>query len=113
MNETTEQLFAEVTAPYRAMIGVTTGTGFGANPGLRYRGHIFAMLVRGALVLKLPAARVSELTQAGQAVYFDAGKGRPMREWAAIERSDARAWESLIEEAFRNAGGGSRQAPAG
>jgi hypothetical protein len=113
VNETTEQLFADVSAPYRSMAGVTTGTGFGANPGLRYHGHIFAMLVRGALVVKLPAARVAELTQAGQAVHFDAGKGRPMREWAAIERSDAGVWKRLMEEAFVNAGGRSHRGSAG
>ena len=104
MNETTEQLFADVTAPYRARTGVTMGTGFGANPGLRYRGHIFAMLVRGALVLKLPAARVAALAAEGDGVPFDAGKGRPMREWLVLEGADRRAWSELIAEAFNYAG---------
>jgi hypothetical protein len=100
VNETTEQLFAEVTAPYRAMIGVTMGTGFGANPGLRYRGHIFAMLSSGALVLKLPAPRVAALVAAGDGVPFDAGKGRPMREWLVLAGADNGQWRALIAEAF-------------
>jgi hypothetical protein len=100
VNETTEELFAEVTAPYRAMAGVTTGTGFGANPGLRYHGHIFAMLVGGALVLKLPAPRVAALAAAGDGVPFDAGKGRPMREWMVVAGNDDGQWRALIAEAF-------------
>jgi hypothetical protein len=100
MNETTEQLYADVSAPYRAMAGVTTGTGFGANPGLRYHGRIFAMLLRGALVLKLPAARVTALVDAQAGVPFDAGKGRPMREWIVLAAADDGQWRALIAEAF-------------
>ena len=100
MNETTEQLYADVSAPYRAMAGVTTGTGFGANPGLRYHGHIFAMLSSGALVLKLPAARVTALVAAEAGVPFDAGKGRPMREWIVLAGADDGQWRALIAEAF-------------
>ena len=105
MNEQTEALFATVSAPYRAQPGVTTGTGFGANPGLRYHGRIFAMLVRGGLVLKLPAARVAALVAAGQGTPFDAGKGRPLREWVVVIGADKTGWQGLIAEAFTFVGG--------
>src|SRR5215472_4405441 len=40
------------------------GGGFGRGT-LRYQGKIFAMLVRGRLVLKLPASRVTALIRSG------------------------------------------------
>ncbi len=40
------------------------GGGFGRS-ALRYQGKIFAMLVRGRLVVKVPARRVDALVEAG------------------------------------------------
>jgi hypothetical protein len=58
------------------------------------------MLVRGELVVKLSRGRVDELVQAGTASWFDAGKGRPMREWAAIGTAHAAAWPDVVGEAY-------------
>src|SRR5437588_4027435 len=76
------------------------GTGFGSNPGLRVGGKIFAMLVRGELVVKLPAARCSELVTSGVARPFDRGQGRPLREWISVGEAAMDEWPALAREAL-------------
>jgi hypothetical protein len=75
------------------------GSGFGRS-ALRFQGKIFAMHVRGALVLKLPAERVDALVRAGEGVYFDANKGTPMREWLSLDPRSALPWLPLATEAL-------------
>ena len=81
------------------------GSGFGAS-ALKVDGRIFAMLVGDVLVLKLPKSRVDALVTAGEGGPFDAGKGRPMREWVTLA-PDA-DWTALAREAraFVSAGHG-------
>jgi hypothetical protein len=50
-------------------------------------------------VVKLPKVRVDELVEAGVARRFDAGKGRPMKEWASVAANASRRWRGLVEEA--------------
>lgn len=82
------------------------GSGFGRT-ALRFQDRIFAMLVRGRLVVKLPAERVDALVAGGEGVRFDANKGRPMREWFSLDPASGRAWLSLAREAldFARTGG--------
>jgi hypothetical protein len=75
------------------------GSGFG-RPALRFQNKIFAMFVRGRLVVKLPAERVGELIAAGEGVRFDANKGTPMREWLSLDPDSARPWLALATEAL-------------
>jgi len=75
---------------------------FGSN-ALKVDGKIFAMMVRGSLVLKLPKARVEELINAGIGGPFDAGKGKPMKEWVTILAMPAK-WAALAREARRFVG---------
>ena len=79
--------------------GVTRATGFGATPGLRINGKIFAMLMDGQLVVKLPAERVTGLEDAGAGRRLGTGRGRPYREWIALW-PDAVPWPDLAAEAF-------------
>lgn len=75
--------------------GVTEGSGFGKSPGLRVNDKIFAMLVGGRLVVKLPRERCEELV-GQQANYLQMGK-RQMREWISVDDGD---WTALSREAL-------------
>ena len=95
-----EQSFAVLADGLLADPDVTEGTGFGSNPGLRVHRKIFAMLVRGQLVVKLPASRCAQLREDGAASAFDAGKDRPMREWVAVSADSIARWPDLAAEAL-------------
>jgi hypothetical protein len=75
------------------------GSGFGRG-SLKYRGKIFAMLVRGELVVKLPETRVADLITAGEGAAFDANKGTPMREWLCVDPRSRLDWRALATEAL-------------
>jgi hypothetical protein len=62
-------------------------------------GKFFAFTTRGMLVVKLPAERVSALIASGEGRVFDAGKGRPMREWVGLLPGDEAAWAAYMREA--------------
>lgn len=75
------------------------GGGFGRS-AVRFQEKIFVMLVRGRLVLKLPASRVADLVDAGDGDWFDANKGTPMREWLSVDPACDRPWLPLATEAL-------------
>jgi hypothetical protein len=79
------------------------GRGFGRS-AVRFRGKIFVMLVRGRLVLKLPATRVDDLVTAGCGDRFDANKGTPMKEWLSLDPETEQPWLPLAREALEFAG---------
>ena len=70
---------------------------FGAT-ALKTGGKIFAMAVKGTLVLKLPASRVDALVAAGLGTRFDPGHGRTMKEWVALTGAEE-GWLPLAREA--------------
>src|ERR1700760_201621 len=96
-----ERLFDE----FVAIDGVSppsAGRGFGSS-ALKFHRKIFAMLVRGQLVVKLSKARVSELVAAGEGRHFDANKGTPMAEWFPRDEPSGRSWSELAREALDHA----------
>jgi TfoX/Sxy family transcriptional regulator of competence genes len=80
-----------------------------ASFGLRIGGKIFAMLVRGDLVVKLPRERVDALVAAGRGHAFDPRRdGRLMREWLVFQGNDP-SWVDLAREAYAFVGGATRK----
>jgi TfoX/Sxy family transcriptional regulator of competence genes len=79
--------------------GAAGAKGFGSG-ALKAKGKIFAMVSQGRLVVKLPAKRVTALVEAGEGVNYDAGKGRPMKEWLALSPDSGLDWLALSREAM-------------
>ena len=102
MTMTPEERYEDLVDEFAGVDGVTPptgGSGFGRG-ALRYRRKIFAMFVRGQLVVKLPAPRVDELIADGHGERFDANKGTPMKEWFSLGPDSALAWLPLAREAL-------------
>lgn len=79
---------------------VTRKRMFTSDNVLAVRGKIFAMLVRGAFVAKLPKDRVDELVRGGIGGHFDPGHGRLMKEWVVVGAGRA-PWVELAKEAYQ------------
>ena len=100
-NQSQAALFESLCEEYASVAGVTVpegGSGFGSN-AIKINKSIFAMLVNDRLVVKLPAGRVVELITSGDGLRFDAGKGKPMKEWVSLTVDDA-ACRELVAEAM-------------
>lgn len=80
--------------------GTQSKNKFGAS-GLKIHDKIFAMLVRGQFVVKLPKARVDALVASGDGERFDPRHdGRLMKEWIVIAPTSEVKWLSLATEAM-------------
>lgn len=97
-----EEGFEDLVEQFTGRPGITPpgATGGFGRTALRADGRIFAMFVRGELVLKLPRTRVDELVDGGHGVRFDANKGAPMKEWLALSEASPQPWGELAEEAL-------------
>ena len=69
--------------------------------GMRIKNKIFVMLVRGRLVVKLPAQRVDALIASGEGERFDPGHGRLMKEWLVLNPASKQEWLPLAQEAMK------------
>ena len=98
------EVWAELSASWLSRPGfgprkMLTATGV-AGPS----GKVFAALLRGRLMLKLPAERVDEL-EAGLGGERLRARGKsPMREWITIGAEHHERWPDLVDEAHRFVG---------
>jgi hypothetical protein len=78
---------------------VSAGKAARGSRALRVNGKIFAMMSsKGQFVVRLSEERVSALVADGSGTRFDAGRGRPMKEWLAVT-ADHQLWVPLAREA--------------
>jgi len=96
------ELFGSLCAEFAGTPGVTVPgsgrPGFGSS-ALKINNSIFAMLVGDRVVVKLPRTRVTELIESGVGEPFDAGKGKPMKEWVGL-LGDEGTCRQLVGEAL-------------
>lgn len=93
-------LFAPIIEAFRHNGEVSLTRMFGST-GLKVSGKVFAMMVKGDLVVKLPKERVEALINAKLGEYFDPGHGRLMKEWVALKPKAKTQWLKLAKEAQR------------
>lgn len=97
----TDEEYAELVDAFVGRAGVTPpeahGRGFGSH-ALKVDGRIFAMHVRGHLVVKLPRHRVESLVADGSGGPFDANTGTPKKEWLTV--LDDASGHDLADEAY-------------
>jgi len=68
---------------------------------MRIHNKIFAMLVKGKLVVKLPKPRVDALIASGDGDRFDPRHdGQLMKEWVSVEPTPEEEWLTLAREAM-------------
>ncbi len=91
--------FAAVVATLEGERGISTGRMFGSD-GLKVGTQVFAMQVKGHLVVKLRAERAEALRLKGLAEAFDPGHGRPMKQWVAVSPKARVDWVALSREAL-------------
>jgi hypothetical protein len=100
-SSTADELLASLAMMFRDEPAVTIGQGRGfGSETVQVNGRIFAMVSAGRLVLKLPRKRVQALVDGGEGIPFEAGKGRPMKEWVALPHDSHAAWRDLAREAL-------------
>jgi hypothetical protein len=74
--------------------------GFGSS-ALRCEARIFAFLSsREEFIVKLPRQRIDALVSSGAGKRWDAGKGRPLKEWLAVSPGSENLWSPLARDAL-------------
>jgi TfoX/Sxy family transcriptional regulator of competence genes len=95
---TSDEMFESIAAKLLSDEAISRKKMFGST-GLSIGGKVFAMRVKGKLVVKLPRKRVEALVASGLGEPFDPGHGRLMKEWVAVTATAGDEWLNLAEAA--------------
>ena len=95
-----DELYVRLAAFFLGDAAITQSAKFGK--GIRYRDKVFAMLVKGELVVKLPEDSVVSLIQKKTGRAFMHGK-KAMKEWLVVESTDFGQGKKLATRALKAA----------
>ena len=92
--------FASIVQKLLKERGVTQAKMFGV-PGLKIGRKMFAMWMKGELILKLPKERVDTIvaSKRGKRFYHLFDKSHLMKEWVSIGHKNKYNWVKLTQEA--------------
>lgn len=93
------QAFEIVIQALASSEAVETGKMFGSTT-LKRSGKVFAMEVKGKLVVKLAEPRAARIVESGAGTFFDPGHGRPSRQWVSVPPTSPLQWTELAAEAL-------------
>lgn len=96
--------FAAIVDSFALYPKVRSGRMFGSI-ALKADGRVFAMLIKGELVVKLSKTEVDQLVRARIGRHFDPGHGKLMKEWVCVPAGSA-DWPELARRAHTFTKGG-------
>lgn len=93
-----EQLYSLIADELGKDAAVSQSKMFGSQ-GFKIAGKVFAVLVKGKLVLKLPKETVGQFIATEKGEHFDPGHGKIMKEWVALKPISPDEWLALAKHA--------------
>ena len=102
MSKSADGLFDDVAKSFVSDPKISQSKMFG-SPGLKISGKVFAFLMKGKLILKLPKKQVDELVLAKEGKHFGhmfaPDNWRTMKEWVEVLSDDEKVWLKLAMKA--------------
>jgi len=93
--------YVAVRAHFESDDDVEVNQGRGSQ-GLKYRGKLFVMFLKGDLLVKLNPDRVLELASKGAGERYDPGTGAYMMDRILIRQTEKEHWIEYCEESLRH-----------
>jgi hypothetical protein len=94
--------FAAVKEHFSNIEGVVVNSGTGSQ-GKKIGKKMFVMFYKGELIVQLSPTRAAELVASGEALPFDPGTGKPMKDRVLVPQSKKESWLALCDESRRYA----------